>query len=324
MKMGSGLETGNVDFPDSILMMLMKWSWPYSHGLIGLPKFVANTLATTANWHDIFLLRLKLKKSVTARFLDGSRIDVTPENYYIYSLIRDSKKSGISLILSDVIELDFSGRKILLERNPSSLANLICTFLDQEYAPVDCRGKAVVDIGASVGDTAIYFSARGASRVYAFEPYPYAYNLARRNVKINGMENIEVINAGIGGKSGSMKVDSSFESTTGSDLRPSESGKEIPIMSLGDIVKEYGISNGVLKADCEGCEYSFILESDEGTLKAFDEIILEYHYGYLDLMKKLESCGFDVRKASQIHYSYNTAASNPHMIVGILHAKRRL
>jgi hypothetical protein len=40
------------------------------------------------------------------------------------------------------------------------------------YSVVDMRNRDVVDVGAFVGDTAVYFIKRGAHKVLAIEPPP--------------------------------------------------------------------------------------------------------------------------------------------------------
>lgn len=67
-----------------------------------------------------------------------------------------------------------------------------------------------------------------------------------------------------------------------------------------------------MKIDCEGCEYELILSTDEGTLARFDEIILEYHAGYLNLINKLRNCGFICKKVTPGYIGH-----------GIVHAKRK-
>ncbi|QXJ31883.1 FkbM family methyltransferase [Saccharolobus shibatae] len=75
---------------------------------------------------------------------------------------------------------------------------------------IDVKDREVVDIGANVGDSAIYFAAKGASRVYAFEPLPSIYEVASQNVKINNVQNkITLINAAVGSKEGKIKIPSS-------------------------------------------------------------------------------------------------------------------
>jgi hypothetical protein len=45
--------------------------------------------------------------------------------------------------------------------------------------------------------------------------------------------------------------------------------------------------------DCEGCEYETILNMQPSDLAKFDQIIIEYHNGYIELRKILELAGFE-------------------------------
>jgi methyltransferase, FkbM family len=67
------------------------------------------------------------------------------------------------------------------------------------YSVVDVRNRDVVDVGAFVGDTAVYFIKRGAHKVLAIEPHPRAFNELIRNIRINGLQGRVVpINAALG------------------------------------------------------------------------------------------------------------------------------
>ena len=45
-------------------------------------------------------------------------------------------------------------------------------FIDDEYGEIDINNRLVIDIGASICDTALYFILKGANKVMAFEPVP--------------------------------------------------------------------------------------------------------------------------------------------------------
>jgi hypothetical protein len=49
---------------------------------------------------------------------------------------------------------------------------------------LNVEDKVVVDVGAFIGDSSIYFALRGASRVIAVEPHPEAYKVM---VRISGL-----------------------------------------------------------------------------------------------------------------------------------------
>ena len=61
-----------------------------------------------------------------------------------------------------------------------------------------------------------------------------------------------------------------------------------------------------------------ILNASDEALHAFDQIIIEYHYGYINLAKRLEQTGFKV-KHSLPKYGRNTEAED--MYVGLILAK---
>ena len=75
--------------------------------------------------------------------------------------------------------------------------------------------------------------------------------------------------------------------------------------------------------DCEGAEYDIINGSDNKLLRLFKSIVIEYHYGYIDLKKKLEGVGFKVKCEKQIYY-FSSNKMNKNMYVGNLIAEKFL
>jgi len=178
-------------------------------------------------------------------------------------------------------------------------------FIKEQYRWLDVEGKDVVDVGANIGDTAIYFALKGAKHVYAFEPYPYSYNIAKRNIKLNHLEDrITLLNEGCG-KSGFVTIREDYENTGGTDLKKFKEGKKIKIESLDEIVKRFKLKHAALKVDCEGCEYDLILNASDEALHAFDQIIIEYHYGYKNLKKQLKICRFKTKNTHPKATLYN-------------------
>jgi hypothetical protein len=66
-----------------------------------------------------------------------------------------------------------------------------------DYDRLEVEERRVLDIGASVGDSAIRFAKRGAKFVLALEPHPTSYRLLEENVRLNGVEKVvEALHAG--------------------------------------------------------------------------------------------------------------------------------
>jgi hypothetical protein len=71
---------------------------------------------------------------------------------------------------------------------------------------------------------------------------------------------------------------------------------------LDDLVQRSAINPDVLKLDCEGCEYDVILSSCPEILAKFSHVQIEYHYGYKNLARKLEKCGFNIASSSPKYF----------------------
>jgi len=151
-------------------------------------------------------------------------------------------------------------------------------FEGEDYKFLNVKDKNVLDIGAFVGDSSIYFILKGAKRVYAIEPHPDAYNEIIENIKLNNMEDkIIPINMGINYEKDYIFINiKNLARVAASFFNSNNKGIKIPAGKLSDIIEKYNIDAQILKMDCEGCEYDIILK-DYDTIKEFDEIGFEYH-----------------------------------------------
>jgi len=244
------------------------------------------------NWADVVLFRMGLKKTLIIKFIDGKSVYFKNMKEYF-----DFWKSGECL--------------------PELLK-----VIDRQYKWLDVKNRDVVDIGANIGDTAIYFALKGAKHVYAFEPYPYSYNIAKKNIRLNHLEDkITLLNEGCG-KSGSIAIKEDYKNTVGTDLKSFKEGKKIRIEGLDEIVKRFNLKHAALKVDCEGCEYDLILNASDEALKAFDQIIIEYHYGYRNLVNKLNS-NFTV-KVKLPKFIYNREAQFKSTYTGLIFCRLKM
>jgi len=155
---------------------------------------------------------------------------------------------------------------------------IIEIFEEDYYKFLNVQNKSVLDIGAFIGDSSIYFILKGAKKVYAIEPHPNAYKEMIENIKLNNMEDkIIPINMGISYDNNYIMIyTKDMTLVAGSFFNSNNTGIKVPAGKLSDIIEKYNIDAQVLKMDCEGCEYDIILK-DYDTIKEFDEIGFEYH-----------------------------------------------
>jgi len=209
-----------------------------------------------------------------------------------------------------------------LNKGVTNNGDIIGVFFDEDYKFLNVKNEVVIDIGANIGDSTIYFALNDANKVIALEPYPYSYNYALKNIEMNKMKSkIILLNAGYG-RDSEMKVDENKRTDLGTDLKPSVYGKKISVYSLKTIIDNYNLKDElILKMDCEGCEYKLLDENDE-TLRKFKRIQIEYHYGYDKLVEKLKECDFDL-KYTEPKKVYIKSASTPNMSLGWIYANRK-
>ena len=225
---------------------------------------------------------------------------------YTYSLFYSMKPDDPHRPLS----LKFQGDALTVESRATGRAIMFRgvndngdpeIFFDPILESIDVMGLDVVDIGANIGETAIFFASRGAAHVYAYEPFPASHDTAVGNVALNGMEGkITLARAAVAGRVGKVNLSAAERGLT-LQLHASPSGVATPITTLDEIVKSHQIHDAVVKIDCEGCEYSVIEQATPATLAEFRSIILEFHYGYRRLKSRLEECGFSVRVFPERH-----------------------
>ena len=154
----------------------------------------------------------------------------------------------------------------------------------------------VVDIGANIGAMTIPY-AKVAKKVYAVEPL--YYKELDDNIKLNGLENVEVWRCGIGA---GLDVEIEFDGRI----------ERVPLRSFRELKATLGCQIDFLKMDGEGCEWD--IEPSE--LKGIRELRMEFHIPrgkvkeyrkrfevYINWMKH---GGYD------IHISYVNIGANPY------------
>ena len=170
---------------------------------------------------------------------------------------------------------------------------------------IDLRGREVVDVGAYVGDSTLYFLYRGAEKVIAIEPHRGAYEEMLYNLRINEFQHkVIAVNAALGGRRGycSIPVDLDVNETAVLNYldRNAKEGIDVEVITLEDVLR-YVKEPYFLKMDCEGCEYEVINYSLNSLLK-FKYIIFEYHNANLSEHKQALNRLSKNLECHKIHY----------------------
>lgn len=271
------------------------------------------------NGFSVMMHLLQNKFPFQAILKNGKKITV--HNYYEAYLgsfdILDGFKIDGTIIT--ITKDNFPEIKLDLEEDNGDVHGV---FFAEVYHFLNSKNKVVVDIGANIGDSAIYFALSGAEKVIAMEPFPRNFNAAKKNIELNDLsKKITLLNAGCASKTGEIILDPN-QAGAGSVTDSTKNGIPIPLISLEELVSKYHIPDGsVMKIDCEGCEVDVILNSPKEILQKFSQIEIEYHYGYVDIKKKLEESGFKITTSPPLFL--RNRQSNTTMFFGYLYATKK-
>ncbi len=219
------------------------------------------------------------------------------------------------------ISFPFMGRKVRFyygHQSPMSAG----IFGNGEYDVVPVNNKVVVDIGAALGDTAIFFALKGARKIYGYELNKRHYEIALKNIALNNLQDIiDIEYCGIAGR----KI-ADTNPVLGA-LMSADDAKhvnEANFKTLDALALEHDLSNAVLKIDVDGFEYEILNSVSKETLRRFEYIFLEYHFGVQGIRHILSDAGFDVSitEITKVHIAAHPGDFKD-MDIGLLAAKRR-
>jgi Met-10+ like-protein len=191
-----------------------------------------------------------------------SRIREVSENLLIWSrriLTPNFKITGATTKGFTGLRLPYNGRTIILHGG-RIFGDASGVFGSEQYSWLPVAGKSVVDVGASVGDSPIYFRLNKASQVYALEPNPLAWAYMTWNLRTNRIDGVLPI----------CKVVKNLEFTT-----------RLP----GPLV---------LKMDCEGAEVPILEATPPTAMSRITHAIVEYHQGSRRVEEILGNLGFKI------------------------------
>jgi FkbM family methyltransferase len=235
-------------------------------------------------------------------------------------LAKTRKKETVSRVILR------NGIQIEAPRNHPMLLNVVNeTFFDKIHVLQDISIKendVVVDIGANIGIVAIFAALRTKRTVHAFEPSPENFEFLKRNVKINGLKNIEVYNVAVSDKTQKLTrlyLDNSYGNSLLTEDCPTDEYIDVPSISFPELVDKISVPEiGFLKMDCEGSEGLIFSSTPIEYLKRFRDMDVEFHdtcspLKHDALQELMEEAGFQVK----LYWPFGE--NSPY---GALHAKR--
>jgi len=180
-----------------------------------------------------------------------------------FRVIRNLLARGYRVYATDaevVVETEYAA--IGVDKPDVRLLAVLAEPFQQMCGCVPLWDGVVVDVGACLGETPLFFRHMGARKIYAYEPAYYKYLI--RNIRRNHADDMIVASpCGVWLEEGSTELGSRRAAM-----------KLIQSILLGVREAEGGIT--LAKMDCEGCEYA-LFAADRNALKLPEHYLIEIH-----------------------------------------------
>lgn len=194
--------------------------------------------------------------------------------------------------------LSLSGFKFSFRNLREFLSIYKDVFLLGDYRPKMANNEpTILDCGSHIGISVLYFKKMfPLSKIIAFEPNPENFGLLKLNLKQNGFEDINVVNAAVSDKTGEIN------SYVTKDIKNPWTWGDSAVKNLWyDPKKYHSVKVGAvrlssyvnkeidfIKLDIEGLEEKVLREISK-KLDMVREIILEFHGSSTNESNKLEN-----------------------------------
>jgi FkbM family methyltransferase len=283
---------------------------PLYYSLKGRINFIfeiENIVRSFENFGNALHYFAGIKDKVKLKFRSGLTIDADRETkrltYVLYELYKSVPLKDAKENCEYCWRVDWQNKILILPNGLRfylySVDPLIFseTFIhDIHFVGFDLKDKVAVDIGAFVGDTALYYANLGAI-VYAYEPHPVNFYWLKKNIELNPRlkDRIKIFNEAVG-KDEEIEISIGRNINGGFSIYGQVKGKALKVksVSLRKILEENDLNHPyLLKTDCKGCEY-YIIEDD--AISKFYKVKIEYtgfNKPKVDyIINKLKSKGF--------------------------------
>jgi FkbM family methyltransferase len=144
-----------------------------------------------------------------------------------------------------------------------------------------CPDPLVLDCGSNIGMSILYFKrVYPGARIVGFEPDPAVFTYLQRNVRDNRLAGIQLVQAAIGGRVGTMTLyaDGKYESCL-STYRPTDRVSQEPALEVRTVRLRDHLHEPVefLKMNIEGAEWEALADSED-RLRQIRQMVVEYHH----------------------------------------------
>ncbi|MEX0919957.1 MAG: FkbM family methyltransferase [Candidatus Pacearchaeota archaeon] len=242
--------------------------------------------------------------------LSSSNKNISSQNQRYWNVVKDRKEIKRNILGNKMIlptkDRGLSRDLILNGVREEEVIKLI-KKLRKENSLID-RNSVVVEIGANIGYYALIWGnilKEKEGFLYAIEPNPYCFEYLKKNVKLNNLKNVMLINKGVSDKRKScfFRMDKEWNLSKIAEKGENKSDCiKMEFESLDNLFKDKE-DISLIRMDVEGHEYN-ILKGAKNILRSNTNlrILMEYHPSILSMSQKREIINILKKNGFKIKY----------------------
>lgn len=208
-------------------------------------------------------------------YMDG--LTIAREGIRVYAQLRSIRASRVRGRAPIFVRFRSLKYPLMLRPGTDDVGAAVNNIVRREYGrfPPPVSPRVMVDAGAYIGDTSIYFLNQYPElKIYALEPNPESLDLAGQNLRPYGSRVI-LIPAALSKQDG-LQVQISGKGT-GANIQK-EFGGEVESISMPSLLRKIPEGKiGILKLDIEGAEDEVLSGNISDWLSKVEMIIVETH-----------------------------------------------
>lgn len=170
------------------------------------------------------------------------------------------------------------------------------------------ENATIIDIGANIGSHSIYWAIeRNAAKIYSFEPLPSTFEILKKNIELNHLEEkIIAYNFGLSDKKSKAMIQSYDHNNIGSTSFKKDKNGLFQLRTLDSLKIKDKID--LIKIDVEGAEVEVLNGAIKTITKSRPVIVVESFHRKDEVDKILNSLGYfqtvTIRQGEDYVYQY--------------------
>ena len=140
----------------------------------------------------------------------------------------------------------------------------------------------IIDAGAYIGDSALLFAKMTGGKVYAWEAMRENCEYIKETVRLNGLNNLKIINKAVGGKSEKALIEKN-DNLNWSTMKPYQNrdygeNNTVDMQSIDDFIEENKLEVSLIKLHVEGMESEAIRGAEKTLRTQKPALLIHIHH----------------------------------------------